>query len=180
MILIGLRFNPVGGGARRRRSVRHRRVSRQMTRRLVTMQFILLLAVFSGVSATSILGTSTFCHTNVPTDTRITPSTPSISSSRRVIPICQTEVCKNEADRLKHDMDLSVDPCEDFYQYSCGGYIKNHKLPDDKSRYGVFDESEEKVNQRLSDLLARDSPPEEIQPLQFVRHLFQSCNDSGK
>jgi hypothetical protein len=36
-------------------------------------------------------------------------------------------------------MDLSVDPCEDFNLYSCGSYIKNTRIPDDASKYDVFD-----------------------------------------
>lgn len=47
------------------------------------------------------------------------------------------------------DMDLSVNPGEDFYLYANGGWMKQHPLPDDKSRYGSFDklaeESKEKV-----------------------------------
>ena len=34
---------------------------------------------------------------------------------------------------LKKTMDLSVDPCEDFYKYSCGGFIKKAKIQEDRS-----------------------------------------------
>jgi endothelin-converting enzyme/putative endopeptidase len=35
-------------------------------------------------------------------------------------------------------MDKTVDPCEDFYQYSCGGWVKNNPIPDDQGRWSVY------------------------------------------
>ncbi|WP_255434097.1 M13 family metallopeptidase [Carboxylicivirga sp. M1479] len=65
---------------------------------------------------------------------------------------CQSNQTQNELIKpvfSSNDMDLSVDPGEDFYQYANGGWMKKNPLPDEKSRYGSFDqlaeESKEKV-----------------------------------
>ncbi|MGC8710652.1 MAG: M13 family metallopeptidase [Candidatus Micrarchaeia archaeon] len=42
------------------------------------------------------------------------------------------------------NMDLNEDPFKDFYKYSCGTWIKRHKLPKDKARIGSFSELEDK------------------------------------
>jgi putative endopeptidase len=37
-------------------------------------------------------------------------------------------------------MDTSADPCVNFYQYSCGSYLKQTPIPADESSYGQFNE----------------------------------------
>lgn len=43
------------------------------------------------------------------------------------------------ASRLIENMDINVDPCENFYQYACGGWLKKNIIPETSSRYSTFD-----------------------------------------
>ena len=35
-------------------------------------------------------------------------------------------------------MDRSVDPCVDFYTYSCGGWNKQNPIPPDQASWSVY------------------------------------------
>uniref|UniRef100_A0AAF5DI80 Peptidase M13 C-terminal domain-containing protein n=2 Tax=Strongyloides stercoralis TaxID=6248 RepID=A0AAF5DI80_STRER len=51
---------------------------------------------------------------------------------------------------LLQGIDTSINPCEDFYQYSCGKYLKNIKIPDGRTRIGTYDEAQRKVNNLIA------------------------------
>ncbi|KAL2090790.1 hypothetical protein ACEWY4_013053 [Coilia grayii] len=53
--------------------------------------------------------------------------------------ICTTSDCVTAAARLLQNMDPHAEPCQNFYQYACGGWQERHVIPETSSHHSVFD-----------------------------------------
>lgn len=54
-------------------------------------------------------------------------------------------------------MDQSVNPCEDFYAFSCGGWLKENPIPEDSSSYGIYPWLRQHVDIQLKGLRINSS-----------------------
>ena len=53
---------------------------------------------------------------------------------------CESSECLQAASSLLRAMDQTADPCEDFHQYACGGWLKETPIP---PGYPVWDRFQE-------------------------------------
>ena len=80
------------------------------------------------------------------------------------------------------NLDSSVNPGNDFYQYANGGWMKNNPLPGEFSRYGSFDKLAED-NQKMVKQLIEDAsavPAEEGSLSQKIGDFYSSGMDTAK
>jgi putative endopeptidase len=79
-----------------------------------------------------------------------------------------------------NSMDKSVDPCVDFYHYSCGGWQKNNPIPPDETSwevYGKLYEDNLAYLRRLLDQSAKETQPDAV--TQKIGDFYGACMDES-
>ena len=66
---------------------------------------------------------------------------------------CQTPDCLKVAALVAKNMDTSVDACDNFYQFACGGWIKDVGVPTDNQKYDIVSELEKENGRKWKELL---------------------------
>ena len=78
-------------------------------------------------------------------------------------------------------IDKTVDPCENFYQYSCKGWFKRNPLPADQTSYGRFTELAELNRLHLKQILEQAAIPSPTRTAneQKIGDEYASCMDTN-
>src|ERR1700754_5292712 len=77
-------------------------------------------------------------------------------------------------------LDRSVDPCVDFYKFSCGGWLKNNPIPADQSGWSVYAKLGNENQQFLWGILEADAKAKNRTPVQQkVGDYFAACMNTS-
>uniref|UniRef100_A0AAX7T8X1 Neprilysin n=1 Tax=Astatotilapia calliptera TaxID=8154 RepID=A0AAX7T8X1_ASTCA len=94
---------------------------------------------------------------------------------------CQYIFCflsVHAASRLIENMDANVDPCDNFYQYACGGWLKKNIIPETTSRYSTFDILRDELEVILKGVLEK-TVEGEAAALTKAKTLYKSCTNES-
>ena len=78
-------------------------------------------------------------------------------------------------------MDRAVDPCTDFYRYSCGSWIKNNPIPPDQARWNVYSKLATENQRFLWGILEQAAKPSPARtPVETeIGDYFYACMDEA-
>lgn len=87
---------------------------------------------------------------------------------------CSTMQCQT-AEYLLKSMNRSVDPCEDFYEFTCGLWVKDHQVKATKVSWYQYKEAEKSITNNLKEILEDNNPDNILDPAQ---KFYKSCLNS--
>jgi len=80
------------------------------------------------------------------------------------------------------NIDKTLDPCVDFFQYACGNWLKKAEIPADLPRWGSFAELHERNQMELREILEKAAVVTPGRPAidQKIGDFYASCMDEKK
>uniref|UniRef100_A0A8C8F691 Endothelin converting enzyme-like 1 n=1 Tax=Oncorhynchus tshawytscha TaxID=74940 RepID=A0A8C8F691_ONCTS len=77
---------------------------------------------------------------------------------------------------IQANIDPTIQPCQDFYSFACGGWLQRHGIPEDKLSYGIITAIGEHNEEKLQRLLLEPVHRHTVDSAERkVKEFYRSC-----
>lgn len=83
---------------------------------------------------------------------------------------CKTKACYHASKHTLENMDLTVNPCDDFYHFACGKFVNEKGESDD-----IFTRVQNELNEQLLVLIGEKTDPNDPASFNMAKRLFNVC-----
>ncbi|XP_035210704.1 neprilysin-2-like isoform X2 [Stegodyphus dumicola] len=91
--------------------------------------------------------------------------------------VCLTPGCVKAAAEILSNLDETVDPCNDFYQFACGGWLKSHDIPADEASVTTMSIMQDDLDLQLKGLLEKELTGIEPDFIRMIKSMYDTCMD---
>ena len=88
---------------------------------------------------------------------------------------CTTPSCVKAASKMLEQMDQTIDPCNDFYNFACGTFVEKTVIPVGEDGVDTLSIISDKLQEQLRALISDDIDESEVKPLNLPKMLYQAC-----
>lgn len=92
--------------------------------------------------------------------------------------VCLTPGCVRAASHILNKMNETVEPCEDFYNFACGNFMKETIKSDDK--VDSFSVVHELVQEQLRSSISERIDANDSAPIIMVKKLYNACMNTTR
>lgn len=89
--------------------------------------------------------------------------------------LCLTPGCVHSASNMLDQMDKNVEPCDDFYSFACGNFVKETIIPDEKVSVNTFSIIGDKLQEQLRTLVTDPILENDPEPFKLAKNLYKAC-----
>lgn len=92
-------------------------------------------------------------------------------------PPCKSKTCTETAVEISKRINTTADPCDNFYDFVCGGSYDDLKIDTDQVDSGIIQNHQHFLDKALHTLLKQPDDPNELNVFKSTKSFYRDCID---